>query len=310
MKVEIKAQPNVSSTTGYVDFKVSAKGTDDQNNPTEAAAVSTARLQITDAASITVANSNATSTVEKAGNSAELVSFSTTVKDGSYNLKYLEFALTGNVANGTDVELLVDGRTITTKSSTVNGTKVTFDDINETLEAGKHNITLKASIDDSSAKFITVQTVKTSASADAKTLNVKKLFVKAYPTLSLVKKDTSANEVIIKITNPTDSDEDLTISWFTFSASWDVKTMSLNDQSLEGSWDASWTVYSITWSKQVTLAAGEYTEFRFEVAGTQSAPKTAQLKWITVNVDSKDYAISDDYTNVGKWADFKITYKS
>ena len=89
MKIEIKAQPNVSNNTGYLDFKVSAEWTDDQSNPTAASAVSTARLEITDSASMTIANSNATSTVEKAGNSAELVSFSTTVKDGSYNLNLL-----------------------------------------------------------------------------------------------------------------------------------------------------------------------------------------------------------------------------
>jgi hypothetical protein len=37
--------------------------------------------------------------------------------------------------------------------------------------------------------------------------------------------------------------------------------------------------------------------------------KTAQLIGITVNVDGKPYTITDSYTNVGKWADFKITYK-
>jgi hypothetical protein len=91
MKIEVKAQPNVSNNTGYVDFKVSAKGTDEQSNPTEASPVSAARLDITNAASMTIANSNATSTVEKAGSSAELVSFSSTVKDGNYNLTSLDF---------------------------------------------------------------------------------------------------------------------------------------------------------------------------------------------------------------------------
>jgi hypothetical protein len=69
-------------------------------------------------------------------------------------------------------------------------------------------------------------------------------------------------------------------------------------------------VYTITWSKQVTLAAWESTELRIEVAGTKDVSKSAQLKWITVLVDGNHFAISDDYTNVGKWADFRITYKS
>ncbi|MBQ9553954.1 hypothetical protein IJU97_03200 [bacterium] len=91
MKIKITAQPNVANCTGYVDFKVYAEGSDENGNTTNASKVSAARLQVTEAASMTVANSNATSTVERAGNSAELVSFSTTVKDGSYNLTSLKF---------------------------------------------------------------------------------------------------------------------------------------------------------------------------------------------------------------------------
>ena len=47
-------------------------------------------------------------------------------------------------------------------------------------------------------------------------INVSKLFGKAYPVLSLVKSDSNNNEITIKIANPSDSDEDLTISGFTF----------------------------------------------------------------------------------------------
>ena len=314
MKIKIEAQPNVSSTDGYVDFKVSAAGSDEQGNDTEASAVSAARLQITNTASITVANSNATSTVEKAGNSAELVSFSTTVKDGSYNVKKVLFAFTwdddadlSNTLSGTDIELLIDGKTIDTTDGAASGLSAEFN-INETLDIGKHTIALKASIDDTKEHAIKVSSVKIDG-GDVKALNVKKLFVKAYPTISLVKKDQDSNEIVLKITNPASSEEDITISGFSFNNSASVKTLSLNDQTLDpaaSEWNGN--DYVITGSKQVTLAAGESTELRFEVANAWTS--TAQLVGITVNVTSNDYVIDDDYTNIGKWADFKITYKS
>ena len=173
---------------------------------------------------------------------------------------------------------------------------------------------LKASVSDTVKHEITVEKVFTKAgfaAADWKSLNVKKLFVKAYPTISLVKKDTSSNEIILKITNPSDSPEDVTITKLAFNGSANVKTLSLNDQTLSiaaSEWAGN--VYNITGSKQVTLAAGESTELRFEAAWSNSDPKTASLDWIEVEVDGNPFDISNDYTNVGKWADFKITYKS
>ncbi|MBR6908290.1 hypothetical protein IKN40_07620 [bacterium] len=43
------------------------------------------------------------------------------------------------------------------------------------------------------------------------------MFGKAYPKLSLVKSDSTNNEITIKIENPKDSDEDLTIEKITVS---------------------------------------------------------------------------------------------
>jgi hypothetical protein len=81
-----------------------------------------------------------------------------------------------------------------------------------------------------------------------KSLNVKKLFVKAYPTISLVKKDSSTNELVLKITNPSDSSEDIAIEKLTFNESGAVKSLSLNEQSLDTTVASQWAdgVYTIT----------------------------------------------------------------
>jgi hypothetical protein len=108
-------------------------------------------------------------------------------------------------------------------------------------------------------------------------LNVKKLFAKAYPVLSLVKTDTNNNEITIKIANPSDSDEDLTISGFIFNASGNVNTISLNDQDISDGWVSS-TGLNIQDGKRITLAAGESTELRFQAKGDSTHSNTAQLK--------------------------------
>jgi hypothetical protein len=65
MKIKITAQPNIN-TVGSITFKVSAEGTDTQGNKATASSASAVTLSITESASITVANSKASSTVEKA----------------------------------------------------------------------------------------------------------------------------------------------------------------------------------------------------------------------------------------------------
>ena len=89
MKIKITAQPNMS-TTGYVDYAVSAKGTDSQGNDVEATPVSASRLQVTDSATVTIATSSTDSAVIKDGSNAELLSFTATAKDGSYDFNALE----------------------------------------------------------------------------------------------------------------------------------------------------------------------------------------------------------------------------
>jgi hypothetical protein len=88
MKIMIKAQPNMS-TTGYVDYTVSASGTDFNGNSVAATSVAASRLEVTDSASVTVASSNTDSTVIRDGSNAEILSFTATAKDGSYDLTSL-----------------------------------------------------------------------------------------------------------------------------------------------------------------------------------------------------------------------------
>jgi hypothetical protein len=93
MKVKITAQPNIIDLTGSITFGVSAAGTDANGNPVRASKVNAAKLEITNEASASIANSAASSTVVKDGSNAELLAFSATVKDGSYNLTAVKVAL-------------------------------------------------------------------------------------------------------------------------------------------------------------------------------------------------------------------------
>jgi hypothetical protein len=93
MKIKITAQPNIIDLTGSITFGVSAVGTDSNGNTVRASKVNAAKLEITNAASASIANSAASSTVVKDGSNAELLAFSATVKDGSYNLTDVKVAL-------------------------------------------------------------------------------------------------------------------------------------------------------------------------------------------------------------------------
>jgi len=90
MKVKITAQPTITLGDGKsysISFDVGAIGTDSEGNDAKATAASSSKLQITTASEVTVANSDASSTVEKDGSSAELAKFTATVKNGSLSLE-------------------------------------------------------------------------------------------------------------------------------------------------------------------------------------------------------------------------------
>ena len=309
MKVKITAQPSISKYTWSITFKVKAEGSDSQGNEAKATQVSAVALEITEKASLSIANSAASSTVEKAGSNAELVKFSTTVKNWSLDFSEMVVKFTWALASDASVYAEFDGKRVDGSVTLGNPSSITFENFNETLEVWKHEIVVKSDINaDDGAVALQIFNVAINKGAPT-TLNVSKLFGKAYPVLSLIKSDTNNNEITIKIANPSDSDEDIRIDGFAFNNSGYVNTISLNDQSISEGWLANGTWLSVPEWKRVTLAAGESTEFRFQAASSWDQAYTAELKWITVHVDNKDYVISDSYTNVAKWADLKITYK-
>ena len=322
MRIKITAQPLINKFTGSITFKVGAEGTDSQGNNAKASAASAVTLSITESASINIANSVATSTVEKAGATSELVRFTSTVKNGSLTLSSMVINLTWDDAanaifvagdNAKEVYAEFDGKRIDGKVTTrvANNTWViTFANLNETLEAGTHEFVVKTDINaDNGPVKLTIGSVSVNGITPATQLNVAKMFGKAYPKLSLVKSDSTNNEITIKIENPKDSDEDLTIEKITVSEAWSIATISLNNQTINPTWNEN----TATLDKTVTLSAGQSTELRLQVKNPEGADPAisgiAQLKWVGVRIDSNPYSITDDYTNVATWADLKITYK-
>jgi hypothetical protein len=85
MKIKIFAQPNIG-VEGSIVFKIGAEGSDSQGNKVTAVAVNAAQLDITAGAEISVASSSSTSAVVRDGSNTEIISFTTTVKNGSYDL--------------------------------------------------------------------------------------------------------------------------------------------------------------------------------------------------------------------------------
>ena len=315
LKIKVTAQPSVVAT-GSITFKIAAKWTDSEGNDAIATEISTSKLEITEGASITVANATSSSTVEKDGSEATLATFTSTVKNGSYELNSLEVAVSGANANyltWKTVYVEFDWKRVSTSApddiEAITGGVITFTNIAETLEEGKHEFKLLTDINTDEATTGVALTVK-SVKLDSKSqnLNASKLFVKAYPTISLTKKDSDNNEITLKITNPESSTEDLIISKVILSTSATavLDTISLNDQTISANADIE------DW-KQVTLAPGQSTELRWSVrdAGGTNWNSAVSLTGIVVKVswESDVYTISDTYTNVAKWSDLKITYK-
>ena len=294
MKIMIKAQPNMG-TTGYIDFTVGAKGTDSNGNDVAATSVSASRLEITESATVTIASSNSESSVIRDGSNAEILSFTATAKDGSFDVNNLEIAWKGfgMLKNAT---LAIDGTDVDSTNAIVD-TKITFDGLNETLKEGKHTFTVKANVsakDTTSQSKLTVDSVKVNKTT--KELNISKLVANSFPVIT---SSTSSNDLILTISNPSDSEDDIEILGFLVDG--DVLNASIKDSSINLSNGTS--LRTLIEAKNISIAAGEKVEFRMQAA--KSA--TVQVKGIIIREDKQVLAINSDYTNVGKWSNFKVT---
>ena len=308
MKLKITAQPTIANTWS-ITFAISANGTDSNGNAVTAPAVNAAKLQITDGANITVASSNATSTVVRDGSNAELLTFTSTVKDWSYDLHETTIELNANsdVLDGQTVTLEIDWSavdSITYCKTAAAGcdtiwTGIIFTALNETLSAGNHTFTLKANLNVvagwTTANTITIKSVKIDGK-DAKNINVKKLVMKAFP---LISSKVEGDDLVLTISNPEDSDEDITIVGF--DASWTGVSASINEKVIEPSDVSTFTLKGTSDVITESIAPGNKIEFRIQAE-----------QWSTVQVSSiilDAGTINSDYTNVGKWSSFKVTAK-
>ena len=311
LKIKVTAQPSIHNVWD-ITFKVGAKGTDAEGNEAVAVEISSSKLEITGGAQATIANATSSSTVEKEGSEALLAQFSATIKNGSYEITGLNIEYTGADLSANPDRVVYaefDGKRISTSNVTATG--IAFVGVYETLDIGKHDFRLLTDIntDNTSGVQLTIQKVWLNAPA-SQAVNASKYFVKAYPVLALVSKDTNNNEMTIKITNPESSSEDLIINWLTIDNVSGLNSVSLNDQTITNAFvDKTATV--IEQEHQVTLAPGQSTELRISVK-EQTTNSAVSLTAIGVSVSwetGADYNITSTYTNVAKWADLKITYK-
>jgi hypothetical protein len=120
MKIVIKAQANIASTY-EITFSVGANGSDENGNDVVATPTTASKFQVTDASTATVASSTASSTVILDGANTELVTFSATIKDGSYDLNKVTVELSGTAATlaNQSLTLEIDGQSV--GSSIYNG---------------------------------------------------------------------------------------------------------------------------------------------------------------------------------------------
>jgi hypothetical protein len=197
-----------------------------------------------------------------------------------------------------NVTLAIDGTDIDSVSN-ANGltSPISFTSLNETLKEGKHTFTLKANVNagtDTASSKIVINNVQLNG-GKLNTLNVSKLVANSYPTIS---SSTSSNDLILKIENPKDSEDDIEILGFLVDG--DVVNASIKDSSITL---ANGSLKSLITAKNVSIAAGENVEFRIQAA--KSA--TVQVKGIIIREDGQTLVIDSNYTNVGKWSSFKVT---
>ena len=319
MKIKITAQANMSATWDFI-FSVGAKWTDSNGNPTTATPVNSSKLQVTAGAELSTSSSTSSNSVIRDGSNAELISFTTTVKNGSYDLEEVKAELVqqADVLANQSLTLEIDGSAVDS-TGYVSGTGIVFKWLNETLTVGKHTIAITANVNatnsNATVSFKSVELINGWTTNWQFKSTIKKLIAKAYPTISA---STSSNDLILKITNPSDSDETLTIKGFKIAGA--IETASLNDSVIDLAAVAASTASGATYSGDaqgaikafndaiaklnVSLAAGESTELRLQAAKAW----TVQVSAITVDAGAqKNLEITSDYTNIGKWTSFKVT---
>jgi hypothetical protein len=127
-------------------------------------------------------------------------------------------------------------------------------------------------------------------STATKNVSIVKYFTKVKPVLSFVRN--TDNELVVSISNPSDSAKSFTIT--KFKATGTVSTASLNGQDVD-------TGGNIDAGKQVTLNKNGSTELRLGI----NATGTVKLTGITIEVEDGNktytYEITDKYTNVATW---------
>jgi hypothetical protein len=101
MKIKITAQANIGKTYN-ITFQVGAKGSDENGNDVEATPTTAAKFEVTAGASATIATSSSSSSVILDGANTELLSFTTTVKDGSFDLNKVEASIKAKPKSNTD----------------------------------------------------------------------------------------------------------------------------------------------------------------------------------------------------------------
>ena len=156
----------------------------------------------------------------------------------------------------------------------------------------KANLNVSANAADNSFKINSVDI----DSKGPKDLNVKKLVVKAFP---LISSKVEGDDLILTISNPSDSDEDITVAWFT--VDWTGVSASINEKVIK---TADLSQFVLVWESTAfteSIAPGNKIEFRVQ-AEQGSTVQVSSIILDTVNITS-------DYTNVGKWSSFKVTAK-
>ena len=210
----------------------------------------------------------------------------------------LTLGANSDTATMDDISLYIDGKSV--ESNTLNDGVLTLN-TNESLSAGTHKFAFKSNLNVNEAENATnkiiISKVDLNGGKDATNIegqdkwatvqfSTTKLVVKAIPTLS---SKVSGDDLIITITN-SDKEEDITIQGFGIKGN--VVTAAFNDKTIDlPAFNAG--------IGNLTLAAGESVELQLQAAKQSTVQVTA------IKVDG--VIITSDYSNVGKWTNFKVT---
>ena len=318
MKIQIKAQPTIG-TMWQITFSVKASGSDSNGNPVEATPISASRIEVTGAASATIANSDAKSSVVKDGSNETLATFDATVKNGTLNLTKVKVKVTevasSNVLGANSVTLAIDGQD--SESTTLSEGFLVFD-VNENLNIGNHTFALKANLNanaNPSKSTLVIDNVAlyqdwkdSPITNGTKELNITKLVAKAYPVLS-AKKDWE--DLVVTIQNPSSNEynisvKKLAVNWKVVTASLAGTPLKVAGNKIKLSDDEKSFIDTAETPNSVieTVAPGKSIEFKVQV----EAGETITVDSITIDADDQlDMLIDSKYKNVADWTSLKIT---